>query len=386
MIRLALDTQALRDAAQSFAQESLGADLVRRDREGAVNPEDWKADWDRAAGHGALAALVPKTYGGHGRDVTSTVAILEGLGEGCPDNGLLLALGTQIWTIIQPLMAFGSEAQKARWLPGLGDGTLVASDGVTEQASGSDAHALQTRAQKTDGGYVLNGEKAFCGLAPACDLALVFASTEPEHGKWGLSAFVVERSDAGFEPGPVDARMGLRTVPSGGMTFRDCYIPEDRLLGDEGDGSAIFQNSAEWERAFIFAGVVGAMARQLSDCVAYAGERRVFGADIGSFQSVSNRLADMRVRLETSRLLLYRLAEMKDAGEPCVLESAVSKLHISEAFAASSMDAIRTFGGKGYLSEAGIERDLRDAVGGVIYGGTSDIQRQIIASMMRGKG
>lgn len=374
----------LQDRVRAFAREQLGADLAARDRRAAQDPEDWLRDWRRCGAFGVLGSIVPVEYGGQGRDALAAVAVLEALGQGCPDNGLTLAINGQIWAVIEPILAFGTEDQKRRWLPGLADGSLVGAHGMTERESGSDAFALQTRAERRDGGYVLNGEKVYVGLGPACDLALVFATTDPKLGRWGLCAFLVSATDEGFERGPAERKMGLRTTPMGSLRLTDCFVPEDRRLGDEGDGAAIFQHSMEWERSFIFASHVGSMARQLEDCVAFARKRKVFGQAIGDHQSVSNRLANMRLRLETCRLLLYKAAWLKMRGEPCAMEAAMAKLHISEAFVASSMDAVRIHGGRGYMADGGIERDLRDAIGGVIYSGTSDIQRQIIAAMLKG--
>ena len=384
MIDLTEDQRALRDRTLDFARREIGAGLVERDRRGAASLDDWIGDWRRCAEFGLLAATVPEAHGGHGLDVTSAVVMLEALGEGCADNGLGLALNAQVWTVIQPILDFGTDAQKVHWLPGLADGSLRATDGVTEAASGSDALSLKTSAKAVEGGYVLNGEKVYAGLAPVCDLALVYASTAPDLGRWGLSAFLVSAEDKGFRRGTTQERMGLRTVPSGSLTFEDCFVPADRRLGEEGDGAAIFSSAAEWERALIFSSHVGSMARQLRECADFAQARHVYGDAIANFQSVSNRLADMRVRLETSRLLLYRLAALKGRGEPAAMESAIAKLHISEAFLASSLDAMRIHGAKGYMSAEGIERDVRDSAGGVIYGGTSDIQRNIIASMLKG--
>ncbi len=365
-----------------FAKDFLGRNLQERDEKGAADREDWKDDWQRCAEFGILGCITPEAYGGQGHDALTAIVMLEALGHGCPDNGLTLAVNGQIWAVTEPILAFGSEAQKERYLPGLCDGRFIGAHGMTEKDSGSDAFALQTRARRQDGGYLLTGEKVYIGLGPVCDLAVVFATIDPDQGRWGLSAFLVEASDPGFERGSVQQKMGLRTTPMGRICLQDCWVPEDRRLGEEGDGASIFQHAMEWERSFIFASHVGSMARQLEDSLAFARERRVSGQTIDGFQSVSNRLAEMRLRLELSRLLLYKTAWLKSRDEPCALDAAMAKLQISEAFVASSLDAVRIHGGAGYVSERGIERDLRDAVGGVIYSGTSDIQRQIIASLL----
>lgn len=374
----------LRQAALEFAQRNLSHDLASRDLDDDGHQE-WRKDWTAASDFGAFAMLPPSEYGGKGASVVDTVLMLEALGEGCRDNGLTLGINGHIWAVMEPIIEFGTDAQKAHYLPGLSNGTLVGAHGMTEAASGSDAFSLSTQATRVDGGYVLNGEKVYVGLGPVCDLALVFATTDPAVGRWGVTAFLVEAGDRGFERGPSESKLGLRASPMGTLKFTDCFVPDDRMLGGEGAGAGIFSHSMEWERSFIFASHVGAMARQLKECAVFAARRVVFGKPIDQHQSVSNRLADMRMRLETARLMLYKAAWMKDEGLPSDMMAAMTKLHISEAFVASSMDAMRIHGGQGYMEETGVPRDLRDALGGVIYSGTSDIQRQIISALLRGE-
>jgi alkylation response protein AidB-like acyl-CoA dehydrogenase len=173
--------------------------------------------------------------------------------------------------------------------------------------------------------------------------------------------------------------MGLRTSPMGELILQDCIVSEESRLGSEGAGSSIFNSSMEWERSCILGSHIGAMERQLEECIRYTRERRQFGQTIGKFQAVSNRIAEMKVRLETARLLLYKVAWLKQMGKTAIMEAAMAKLYLSESFVQSSLDAIRTHGGYGYMTEMEIERELRDAVGGLLYSGTSDIQRMIIS-------
>jgi alkylation response protein AidB-like acyl-CoA dehydrogenase len=210
-------------------------------------------------------------------------------------------------------------------------------------------------------------------------VALIFATTDPAKGRWGISAFLVETGTPGFQVGRNIAKMGLRTSPMGELIFTDCYLPEANRLGPEGVGAHIFNSSMEWERSCILATQIGAMEHQVEATVRYARERRQFDQPIGKFQAVAHRVAEMKVRLETARLLLYKVAWRKQQNQPAHLEAALAKLYLSEAFVQSSMDALRIHGGYGYMSEFGVERDLRDAIGGTIYSGTSDIQRNIIA-------
>ncbi|MEM8993328.1 MAG: acyl-CoA dehydrogenase family protein [Acidobacteriota bacterium] len=362
----------------AYAREHLDVDLAERDQRGEFRQELW----NKAAELGVLGWCMPEAYGGAGLDVVTSIRLLEGVGYGCRDNALTLGLNGQLWSVQEPLLHFGNEYQKRRYLPRLISGELLAAHGMTEPESGSDAFSLETTAEKVDGGYVLNGHKIYIGLAPVAGLALVFANTRPEVGQWGVSAFLVESSSEGYSASPAKTKMGLRTSPLGDIVLEDCFVPEENRLGPEGVGVSVFTSSMDWERSFIFASHVGSMARQLDEAIAYAKGRKQFGQSIGGFQSVSNRIADMKLRLETSRLLLYKLADKKGRGESALLEAAMAKLHLGESFVANSLDALRIHGGRGYLAEYEVERDLRDSLGGVIYSGTSDIQRNIIAKVL----
>jgi hypothetical protein len=258
-------------------------------------------------------------------------------------------------------------------------GELIGAHGMTEPDSGSDAYSLRTRAERVEGGYVINGSKMFVTNAPVADLAVFFATVDPGKKMWGITCFVVEKGTPGFTIGQTLEKMGLRTSPMGELVFQDCFLPLENRLGPEGAGANIFNNSMEWERSAILASHIGAMERQLEESIQYARERYQFGQPISKFQSVANRIVDMKVRLETARLLLYKVAWLKKMGKPAVMEAAIAKLYLSECFVQSSMDALRVRGGYGYMTEFEVERDLRDAIGGTLYSGTSDIQRVIIA-------
>jgi alkylation response protein AidB-like acyl-CoA dehydrogenase len=261
-------------------------------------------------------------------------------------------------------------------------GELIGAHGMTEPDTGSDAYNLVTHAIPCDGGYLLNGTKMFVTNAPVADLAVVFATVDPGKGMWGITGFIVEKGTPGFSVSRGIEKMGLRTSPMGELVLQDCFVPTANRLGAEGVGSRIFNNSMEWERSCILASHLGTMERQLENSIRYARERVQFDKPIGKFQSVANRIVDMKIRLETARLLLYKVAWLKKNGQPAVMEAAMAKLYLSECFVQSGMDAIRTFGGYGYMTEFEVERDLRDAIGGTIYSGTSDIQRNIIARLL----
>lgn len=365
---------AFKKAVIEFARKELNQGLVERDKRAEFSLENWR----KCAQFGIQGLPIPEKYGGTDADILTTTLVMEGLGYSCRDNGLIFALNAQMWSVQLPLLIFGTEAQKKKYLPGLCHGDLIAAHGMTEPDSGSDAYSLRTRAECRDGGYVLNGSKMFVTNAPLADLALVFATVDPAKGIGGITAFLVEKERPGFSVSRDLDKMGLRTSPMGEVILQDCYVPKENRLGPEGAGVNIFNSSMEWERSCILASHVGAMEYQLETCIRYARERRQFNQPIGKFQSVANRIADMKVRLETARLMLYKIAWLKKMHKPAVIEAAVAKLYLSECFVQSSLDAIRIHGGYGYMTEFEVERDLRDAIGGTLYSGTSDIQRMVI--------
>lgn len=372
------EQRALRDRIIQFARCELSDDFARRDAESRFSRELW----NRCAAFGVQGLPFPKEYGGSGHDVLTTALAMEALGYACPDLGLLVGLNGQMWTVQLMLLTFGDNALKQRYLPGLCDGGLIGGQAMTEPDFGSDVFSLKTRAEKVDGGWRLTGEKRMITLAPVADLLVVFATVDPKQGAWGVSAFLVETASPGCAiEGPIP-KMGLRTLPMGHVRLDNCTVPDSHLLGKPGSGAAIINHSLEWERACLLASQVGAMERQLEAAIKYVRRRHQFGQPIGKFQSVANRIADMKVRLETARLAVYRAAWMKQKGRTAAMEAAIAKLHVGECAVTSSLDAVRQYGGRGYLVEHGVEAQLRDAVGGVLYSGTSDIQRQVIAQLL----
>jgi alkylation response protein AidB-like acyl-CoA dehydrogenase len=365
-------------AVIAFARQCLDRDMIERDRDGRFSP----GLWQECATFGIQGMPFPEAYGGGNADILTTMLTMEGLGYGCPDNGLIFGINAQMWSVQMPILTFGTEAQKQKYLPGLCNGTLIGGHGMSEPDAGSDAFNLRTRAERRDGGYVLNGTKTFVTNAPVCDLALVFATVDPAKKMFGVTGFIVEKGTPGFSVSKHIDKMGLRTSPMSEIVLDDCYVPEENRLGREGIGSRIFSDSMEWERACILGSHLGAMERLIERCIQHANDRQQYGQPIGRFQSVANRIVDMKVRLETARLLIYRVAWLKKAGRSAVMEAALAKLYLSECFVQSALDAVRTLGGYGYTTEYEVERDLRDAIGGTLYSGTSDIQRNIIARLL----
>jgi L-prolyl-PCP dehydrogenase len=375
---LSAEQRELTEAAAIFARRELNNDLAMREDAGEFPQEAWQA----CAKFGILGLPVPAELGGAGCDVLTTALIMEALGYGCQDNGLLFSLNAQLWSVELPLVIFGTPAQQQAYLPGLVSGEIIGGHAMTEPGSGSDALSMRTRAERRGDHYLLNGTKHYITNAPVADVLLVYAAVADRPGLAGLSAFLVDVTTAGLKVSNSFEKMGLRTSPMGEIALTDCLVPARSRLGPEGAGMAIFNSSMEWERSCLFASAVGSMRRQLDACVRYARSREQFGQPIGKFQAVSAKLADMYVRLEAARLLIYRVAWLKQQGRSAPAEAAAAKLFTSEAWVRSSQDAIQVHGGMGYLKEGGIERDLRDAVAGTLYSGTSEIQRVLIARML----
>ncbi|MFI0480751.1 acyl-CoA dehydrogenase family protein [Actinomadura sp. 9N215] len=369
------EQRELRESIAEFARAELNDDLASREERSLFSARNWV----RCAELGLTGLPVPRVYGGSEADATSIVVALEALGYGCRDNGLIFSLNAHLWACTAPLARFGSPEQRERYLPPICAGSLITAHAMSEAESGSDAFALRTVASKDGDGFRLDGSKTFVTNAPMAGLFLVFASTDRGRGFAGVSAFLVEGDAPGVHVGEPLAKMGLRTSPMAEVSFDGCPA---ELLGPAGAGMPIFTWAMERERAFILAGPVGTMRRNLERCLVHARERRQFGQPIGAFQSVAHRLVDMRLRQESARLLLYRLAWLIDQGRPARLESAMAKLHLAESMVASGLDAVQLHGGYGYLTEYGLERDLRDAVAGRLHSGTSEIMRDEIARLM----
>ncbi len=363
-----------------FAKSELNEGTLERDEAQLFSVELWK----KCAAFGIQGLSIPKVYGGALEEVDflRSMLAMEGLGYGCKDNGLPFGLNAQMWTVQTPIVHFGNEAQKQKYLPKMAAGTMIGAHALTEPEAGSDIFSMQMTATKVKGGYLLNGKKHLITFAPICDMVLVFANANPKLGRWGVSAFLVDKGTPGFTASDKKSKMGLRSIPIGDLEFKDCLVPEENMLGKMGLGFSILNHSLEYDRCCILASQLGAMERQLDQTIEYSKKRHQFKQPIASFQSVSNRIVDMKLRLETSRLLLQKTAWLKKNGDSAMLEAALLKLQLSESFVTSSLDAMRTFGGQAFLTENGIEKDLRDAVGGVLYAGTSDIQRNIIAKLL----
>mgnify|MGYP001191657332 CR=1 FL=1 len=365
----------LKNSTIKFAQKELNKDIVLRDKEGIFSRELW----NKCADFGMLGLPFPKEFGGTDSDILTTLLVMEGLGYGCKDSGLIFSINGQMWTVQMPILHFGTSDQKIKYLSKLCSGEWIGANGMTEPGSGSDSFALSTTAKLKGDYYILNGTKTFISNAPVADVFIVFATVDKTKGFMGVTAFIVEKNYPGLEVGREIEKMGLKTSPMAEVILKDCKVPIENRLSKEGNGATIFNDGIEWERSCMLASDIGVMERQLEKCVKYAKERRQFNKPIGKFQAISHKIAEMKVRLETARLILYKVAWLKKTQDKAGMEAAIAKLYLSESLVKSCLDAIQIFGGYGYTTEYELERDLRDSIGSTLYSGTTEIQKNIIA-------
>jgi L-prolyl-PCP dehydrogenase len=365
-------------AVLKFARERLSPGAREREAEGRFDRELW----DEAAEFGLAGLPIPEDWGGSGLDAVETMQVVEALGKGCEDGGLVFSLCAHMFASAVPLWRSKASAHHERYLRDIAAGKLICANGTSEPNAGSDVYSMKSTARRVGDEYVLDGEKCFITNAPVADLFLIYAATAPERGFLGVSAFMLPRGTPGLRVAPEHTKTGLRTSPWGTLYLEECKVPVSARVGPEGAGAMLFAESMVWERGCLFAYYVGAMERVLERCVEHARTRVQFKQRIGAFQSVSNRIVDMKLRLETSRLLLYRAGELHRAGKRCDEAVALSKLWISEAAVQTGLDAIQIFGASGMAPDTGVDALLRDAIPSKIFSGSSEMQRAIIARMM----
>ncbi|MHB1835600.1 MAG: acyl-CoA dehydrogenase family protein [Solirubrobacteraceae bacterium] len=334
--------------------------------------------WRKAAGLGLTSFMLPDEYGGAGMtDCLTSCIVQEELSHGCAGIGNLI---TSNGFFAEPILTLGSEEQKHRWLaPLAGEDPPMTALAITEPASGSDAASIRTHAKRVDGGYVLNGQKAWISNGGVSRFYVVFATVAPGSGYRGITAFVVEDSDVGLRCGPPIKKVGQRAILNAELFFDDLFVAEDRRLGDEGQGFSGLMHTFDRSRVTLAASATGLARAALQYAADYAKERVQFGKPIAQHQAVAFRLADMALRVDASRLLTWRAAAMLDAGQRATTEAAMAKLHASETAMWCTWAAVQTLGGWGYSREYPVQKWMRDAKLEEIEEGTSDIQRLVIS-------
>lgn len=377
MIKWTASQNALRAGlAQWFGP--LSEDHIELDAAGAFQQRKWKLIQQA----GILGLPFGTRWGGQGQDLLTTMYVLEALGQGCRDGGLNFCVATHIVSTGVPVQRFGSQHLQRRYLPGICSGDTIGAHAITEPDGGSDALSMRTSAVREGGYFVLRGRKSFVSNGPVAGLVMVYARTHPDGGPLGITAFLVETTTPGVRIGPPTPTMGLRTSPLCEITFDDCRVPASHVVGRPGAGFLVLDYVMKWEILCSFIISAGEMQHRLDRCIEYARKRSQFGRAIGSFQAVAHKIVEMKIGLETSRKWLYDTAAKLIDGENVTSDAAIAKLITSESNIASALSALQIFGGYGYLREFGLEKDVRNAVAGTIYSGTSEIQRNRIASML----
>ena len=365
-----------------FAQNEILPGATERDEEARFDRDVW----DKAAEFGLMGLPFPEELGGSDASVFDTCLAGEGLGYGSSDMGFCLSWGAHVAIGGVPIWQLGTEEQKKKYIPKIASGEWISGLGLTEPEAGSDAAGIKTTADKKDGYYVLNGTKTFITNGPIGDVFVVLAITDKEKGPGGISGFIVEKDFPGFQVGNEIHKMGHRSSPTSELIFDNCEVPVDNLLGEENQGfMGVALTTLEWERSVLLAAGVGGMEIQLEQCIEYAKQRHQFGRPIASFQAMQFKLADLKVWLETSRLIVYKVAWNKDQGIMDPMLASIAKLYVSEVGVQSADQATQVFGGYGYTKDYPIERAIRDAKLGTLGGGTSEIQRWIIGRLLIGK-
>ncbi len=372
-LELSEDQRMIRDMARDFAR-----------REIAPHAQAWeKAGWidDALVAQmgelGLLGMVVPEEWGGSYIDYVAYALAVEEISAGDGATGALMSIHNSVGC--GPVLNYGSQAQKDEWLAELASGRAIGCFALTEPQAGSEAHHLRTRAELVDGQWVLNGSKQFCSNAKRAKLAIVFAVTDPELGKKGLSAFLVPTDTPGFAVERSEHKMGIRASDTCAVSLSDCRIPEANLLGERGKGLAIALSNLEGGRIGIGAQALGIARAAFEAALLYARERVQFGKPIAEHQSIANMLADMQTQLNAARLLILHAARLKSAGLPCLSEASQAKLFASEMAEKVCSQAVQIHGGYGYLEDYPVERYYRDARITQIYEGSSEIQRLLIA-------
>lgn len=367
------DQCAIRDMAREFARNELAPHAAQWER------DKWIPDAvvTQMGGLGLLGMTVGEEWGGSFSDYVAYALAIEEIAAGDASTSTLMSVHNSVGC--GPVDAWGTQTQKERWLRDLATGKKIGCFCLTEPQAGSEANNLRTKAELKDGKWIINGSKQFITNGKRAKLAIVFAVTDPDLGKKGISCFVVPTDTPGFNVGPMEKKLGIRASDTCPISLVDCAVPDDHMLGPRGKGLAIALSNLEGGRIGIAAQALGIARAALEAALAYAKERNQFGKKIVEHQSIANMLADMHTRINAARLMILHAAKMRDAGLPCLSEASQAKLYASELAEWVCSKAIQIHGGYGYLEDYPVERLYRDARITQIYEGTSEVQRMVIA-------
>jgi len=366
----------IRSAAREFAEREIKPFAREHDERGEF---PWPV-MKKIAEVGYLGALIPEEYGGSGLDAVSYLIIIEEISKVCASTGVITSVHNSL--VAGPIMKYGTEEQKRKYLPQLAKGERIGAFAATEPEAGSDLGALKTTAEKKGDVYVLNGQKTFITSGKDAGLIVVFAKTDPKAGHRGISAFLVESPREGLEVGNVFNKMGINANVVTELYFKDVEVPAENLLGEEGQGFKIALSSLDGGRLGIAAQSIGIAQAALQESINYSKQRQQFGQPIAKFQAIQWMIADMATRIEAARRLLYHAAEKKDRGERFTVEAAMAKMFASDTAMFAADRAVQIHGGYGYIKDYTVERLFRDARITQIYEGTNEVMRLVISGAL----
>ncbi|MGY3718541.1 acyl-CoA dehydrogenase [Sutcliffiella cohnii] len=372
-LRFTEEQEMMRKMVRDFAEAEIAPFVEKMEEDGEFPRDILK----KMAELGLMGITIPEEYGGAGMDFTSYIIAINELSKVSATVGVILSVHTSVGT--NPILYFGTEEQKKKYVTKLASGEYLGAFCLTEPSSGSDAGSLKTRAVLKDDHYILNGSKVFITNGGEADTYIVYASTNPELGTKGISAFIVEKDTPGFIIGKDEHKMGLHGSRTVQLTFEDAKVPVENLLGAEGEGFKNAMSNLDVGRIGIAAQSLGIAEAALEAAVAYAKERVQFGKPIAAQQGVGFKLADMATAVEAAKLLVYRAANLRSKGLPCGKEASIAKLFASKTAMEVATEAVQIFGGYGYTKDYPVERFFRDAKVCEIYEGTSEIQRLVIS-------
>ncbi|WP_368503066.1 acyl-CoA dehydrogenase [Alkalihalophilus sp. As8PL] len=372
-LRFTEEQEMMRKMVRDFAQEQI-TPFIEEMEENETFPREIV---NKMGELGLMGIPIPEEYGGAGMDFTSYIIAINELSKVSATVGVILSVHTSVGT--NPILYFGTEEQKQKYIPKLASGEYLGAFGLTEPGAGSDAGSLKTTAKKDGDDYLLNGSKVFITNGGEADVYIVFASTDSTLGSKGISAFIVEKDTPGFSVGKKEKKMGLHGSNTTELTFEDARVPASNLLGNEGEGFKIAMSNLDAGRIGIAAQSLGIAEAALEAAVGYAKERKQFGKPIGQQQGLGFKLADMATKVEGSKLLVYQAAKLRELGKDSGKQASMAKLFASRTAMEVAIEAVQVFGGYGYTKEYPVERFFRDAKICEIYEGTSEIQRIVIS-------
>jgi butyryl-CoA dehydrogenase len=372
------EQQLIRKTAREFTDREIVEQAKQNARDHHFDLELVK----KIADQGYLGAIVPQAYGGAGLGYLDYGLVVEEIGRGCSSVRTVISVQTSL--VCSAILKWGSEEQKQRYLPKLCSGEWLGCFGLTEPDRGAHAAKQRTRAKRTDSGWVINGAKMWISMGSYAKLAMIFAQTDPELGHRGLACFLVDTDQPGFQTQTIEHKMGLHASDTASISLEDVEVADDCLLGEIGDGFKVAMSALDSGRYSVAAGCVGICQGCVEESVKYAKERRQFDRPIASFQLVQAMIADMVLKTDASRMLVWRAGFLKDQGRPNTLETSIAKLHATEAAVECANTAIQVHGGAGYVDDHPVERYFRDVRVTTLYEGTSQIQKLIIGRAMTG--